>query len=106
MDDKDDEYDSRIFPPESFPIAMHKICVALNKEKGDCLIQAPSADQDDQDDDLIAPIAIKISVLKCNCPKQVPLLKPVCRFVSLFRRNRKSMHHRALRAIIGDLREA
>ena len=101
MDDKDDEYDSRIFPPESFPIAMHKICVALNKEKGDCLIRAPSADQDDQDDqddDLIASIAIKISVLKCNHPKQVHLLKPVCRFVSIFQGNGKSTSHMAFRA--------
>ena len=60
---------------------------------------------DDQDDDLFAPIAFKISVSKRNHQKQMPLLEPVCRFVSLFRRNQKSMHHRALRAKIGDLRK-
>ena len=30
---------------------MHKICVALNKEKDVGLIQASSADKDDQDDE-------------------------------------------------------
>ena len=30
---------------------MHKICVALNKEKDVGLIQASSVDEDDKDDD-------------------------------------------------------
>ena len=45
-DDQDDEYDSEIFHDR-----MHKICVALNKEKDVGLTQALSDDEDDQDDD-------------------------------------------------------
>ena len=56
----------------------------IKQRKGNCLIQSSSDDEDDKDDDLITPIAIKISVLKCNHPKQVHPLKPVCRFVSFF----------------------
>ena len=34
---------------------MLKIWAALNKEKGHCLIQASSDDEDDKDDDFITP---------------------------------------------------
>ena len=104
-DDKDDEYDRGFFCL-SFPNRNAQNLRCIKQRKGLCFIQPSSDDEDDQDENRIAPIAIKISVLKCNHPKQVHLLQPVCRFVSLFRRNRKSMHHRALRAKIGDLREA
>ena len=63
-----------------------------------CYILAMSNDVDDQDDDLITPMNFKIFVLKCNHPKQVHPLKPVCRFVSFFERNRKSTSLRAFRA--------
>ena len=49
-DDRDDKYDSGIFHDR-----MHKICVALNKEKDVGLTQALSDDEDDKDDDLITP---------------------------------------------------
>ena len=45
-DDQDDEYDSEIFHDR-----MHKICVALNKEKDVGLTQALSDDEDDKDDE-------------------------------------------------------
>ena len=88
-DDKVDEYDSEVYAL-SFPNCNAQNLRRIKQRKGHCFIQESSDDKDDQDDDLIASIAIKISDLKCNCPKQAPLLKPVWRFVSLFQKNRKS----------------
>ena len=78
-DDQDNEYDSMIFTDRNAQNLRR-----INQRKGLCFIQVVSDDEDDQDENRIAPIAIKISLLKCNHPKQVHLLKPVCRFVSLF----------------------
>ena len=100
MDDKDDEYDSGIIFDRDVQNLRR-----IKQRKGLCFVQTSNDDRNDQDDDFIAPIAFDIAVSKCNHAKQVHLLQPVCRFVSLFRRNRKSMHHRALRAKIGDLRK-
>ena len=80
---------------------MHRI----KQRKGHCFFQDFSDDVDDQDDDLIAPIAFKISVLKCNHPKQAHLLKPVRRFVRFFQRNRKSTRLRVFKAEKGDLKK-
>ena len=89
----DDEYDSRIFTDRNAQNLRR-----IKQRKGLCFIQVVSDDEDDQDENRIAPIAIKISVLKCNHPKQVHLLKPVCQFVSLFQKNRKSTSRKAFRA--------
>ena len=71
-DDQDDEYDSKFSHYRNAQNLRR-----IKQRKGHCFIQESSDDKDDQDDDLIASIAIKISDLKCNCPKQAPLLKPV-----------------------------
>ena len=97
MDDEEDEYDCGFFCL-SFPNRNAQNLHRIKQRKGHCFIQESSDDKDDQDDDLIASIAIKISDLKCNCPKQAPLLKPVCRFVSLFQRSPKSTRRRAFMA--------
>ena len=92
-DDKDDEYDS-VF----FMMGMHKIWAALIKEKGVDFTQTSSDDEDDKDDDLIAPYTFQIiRPHKCTHQTQIPLLKPVCRFVSLFQRNRKSTRLRGIK---------
>ena len=83
-DDEDDEYDSRIFTDRNAQNLRR-----IKQRKGLCFVQTSNDDRDDKDDDLIAPIAFDIAVPKCNQQKQVHLLKPVCRFVSLFQRNRK-----------------
>ena len=96
-DDKDDEYDSGFFYL-SFPIRNAQNLRRIKQRKDLFFIQLSSDDEDDQDDDLITPIAFDIAVPKCNHPKQVHLLQPVCRFVSLFQKNRKSTSRRAFRA--------
>ena len=92
-DDQDDEYDSKFSHYRNAQNLRR-----IKQRKGLCFIQVVSDDEDDQDENRIAPIAIKISVLKCNHPKQVHLLKPVCRFVSIFQGNGKSTSHMAFRA--------
>ena len=92
-DDQDDEYDSKFSHYRNAQNLRR-----IKQRKGLCFIQVVSDDEDDQDENRIAPIAIKISVLKCNHPKQVHLLKPVCRFVSLFQRSPKSTRRRAFMA--------
>ena len=49
-DDKDDEYDSRIFSGRNAQNLRR-----IKQRKGHCFIQALSDDEDDNDDDLITP---------------------------------------------------
>ena len=77
----------------------------IKQRKGHSIIQKSSADKDDQDDDydskvlaLSFPYTFQDFHPKCNHQKQTPLLKPVCRFVRFFQRNRKSTHLRAFGA--------
>ena len=90
QDDKDDEYDSRVFHNRDAQ-NMRRI----RQRKGNCFIQTSS---DDEDDYLITPYTFKISISKCNHHSRTPLLKPVCRFVSLLQSNRKSTRLRIFKA--------
>ena len=92
-DDKDDEYDSGIFPNRDVQ-KLHRI----KQRKGRYFIQASSDDEDDQVDDLIAPYTLSGFPYPSIPPQNNPLLKPVCRFVSLFLKKRKSTSLRAFRA--------
>ena len=92
-DDKDDEYDSGIFTDRNAQNLRR-----IKQRKGHCFFQISSDDVDDQDDDLITPYTFQDFHPKCNHQKQTPLLKPVCRFVRFFQRNRKSTHLRAFGA--------
>ena len=51
-DDKDDEYDSKVFTL-SFPKFNAQNLRRIKQRKGGCFIQASSDDEDDQVDDLI-----------------------------------------------------
>ena len=84
-DDKDDEYDSRIFSGRNTQNLRR-----IKQRKGHCLFQALSDDEDDKDDDMIPPISFKISIPKYYHHSRTPLLKPVCRFVRFFQRTRES----------------
>ena len=55
-DDKDDEYDSGIFPNRDVQNLRR-----IKQRKGLCFVQTSNDDRDDKDDDLIAPIAFQIS---------------------------------------------
>ena len=81
-DDQDNEYDSMIFTDRNAQNLRR-----INQRKGLCFIQLSS---DDEDDDLIPLYLSRFPSPKCNQQKQAPLLKPICRIVSLFQRNRKS----------------
>ena len=80
-DDQDDEYDSRIFPDRNAQNLRR-----IKQRKDLFFIQLSS---DDEDDELIPLYLSRFPSPKCNQQKQAPLLKPICRIVSLFQRNRK-----------------
>ena len=92
-DDKDDEYDRKVFHDRN---AQNLRCI--KQRKGRCFIQASVTIRTIKTMISFPPIYCKISVPKCNHQKQTPLLKPVCRFVRFFQRNRKSTHLRAFGA--------
>ena len=65
---------------------MHKICVALNKEKDFASFRHQVTMRTMI---WLHPISFKISVPKCKHQKQTPLLKPVCQFERFFSKKRK-----------------
>ena len=72
---------------------MHKIWVALNKEKSLASFRHWVTMWTIRTMIWLHPIPFKFSVPKCNYHRRTSLLKPVWRFVSLFQRNRKSTRH-------------
>ena len=86
-------------------IGMHKICTALNKEKSVAAFRNRVTMLTMRTMISLHPISFKISVPKCIHHSRTPLLKPLCRFVSLFQSNRKSTRLRAFGAKIENFRE-
>ena len=70
----------------------------IKQRKGHSFIQEYSADNDDQDDDLITPKTFILLSPKYNQHRRMPLLKPVCRFVRFFARGRKDTRLRVFKA--------
>ena len=90
-----------LFQPR-YTSPMHKICFALNKEKDVVICSGIEwwwgrSGRSGRWFDYTLYLS-RFPFPKCGHHSGTPLLKPVCRFVSLFRRNRKSTSRNILRA--------